>query len=186
MEFSSSFRASLRSFCIFIVKAVKHRPSGTEPDSPETICRIYRADSHRFVLLWHSSSPGRMQTQKRDSLRYPTNGVCFAACETGHNRLKVTAYVYKITGFLHSRTVQAISSTCFADNHYWWIFFIFMCEVTNDSACKRTNTCLDNTCVGRSIPASLSCWSASITIVPYPCMTMTGFLHIRPRQYPER
>ena len=73
----------------------------------------------------------------------PSNGIAFAAGKTCHDCFKITSYIYELTGFFHSGAVQAVSSTCFADNHYRWIFFIFMCEVPNDSACKRTNASLN-------------------------------------------
>ena len=72
----------------------------------------------------------------------PSDGISLAACKTCHNGLKITGYIYQIAVGLNSRAIEAVGSTCFADNHYWRIFFIFVGKISYNCTCQRTNTCL--------------------------------------------
>ena len=100
--------------------------------------------------VWAGRKDGYMILQD-----VPSDGISLAACKTCHNGLKITGYIYQIAVGLNSRAIEAVGSTCFTDSHNRRVIFT-------------------NTCVGRSMPFSFSCLSASSTRVPYPCMIQDG------------
>ena len=87
--------------------------------------------------VWAGRKDGYMILQD-----VPSDGISLAACKTCHNGLKITGYIYQIAVGLNSRAIEAVGSTCFADNHYWRIFFIFVGKISYNCTCQRTNTCL--------------------------------------------
>ena len=80
----------------------------------------------------------------------PSDGISLAACKTCHNSLKITCNIYQVTVSLNCGTVEAVSCTCFADNHYRRIFFIFVGEISNNCTSQGAYTSLYKY-VGRTV-----------------------------------